>query len=720
MTPPSTSECAIEPPTVNEEGGDVRSGTTSQTSSPRPIRRPSTMSTESKRRSPSKVNTSQSITAEDMGFRSQGPPPSESCPSCGQSELEDTDGQSGTEHEHADVDRSPSLTHFQRPDMPFPEFDSLGPSSRSPSPRSRRMSTPTFSPSERQKNTEKSGKRYSKKVVPAASQGTQTRRPKTCCQKIKSAMRKIVNFLLQRYRRAYITYLVIVILVGSTTMWVMDLDNLDGLKYLDAVFLAVSAITMTGLSTVDLSSQSIASQVVVWVIMLVGSPMMMSLFPVAVRLFIMRSESVSKGMAFFGLNTSQEDDSMALRVILVTVSLYWLLSQALAWVLFMIIFEEEDHYGLKAWNALFLSTSAWHNAGLVTLPNGSLPFKGDSNAASVLIVIMFEILCGNTCFPIMLRFLVWAQRKVAHLQSDKRRERVLDLLLKYPRTCYSHLFPDYATKWLGIAAVGLIGFQILVFGTTSAHNEDLMQGTTTSERVLAVVFQCISSRTAGFSVLNLDLLPCAPALVFMVCMWISTSPVTVIVKSTVREVHTKGGEALYGEPTDTRHEKDAGALRAQFSKFMSDNIYLLAVLLLIVLAVEDHNPQNPGDSGKRLMSIMFEFASAYGTVGLSMSGAAWSACMYWSRYSQAALMMVMFLGRIRGLPASIDPTVNIKGLALRGRNSELSGRGPTTKCRRRSASDPCISVAYKPAGLDFVPSAGPFLELPVRKSIVFA
>mmetsp|Transcript_124995 Transcript_124995/g.399586 ORF Transcript_124995/g.399586 Transcript_124995/m.399586 type:complete len:704 (-) Transcript_124995:325-2436(-) len=702
MTPPSTSECAIEPPTVNEEGGDVRSGTTSQTSSPRPIRRPSTMSTESKRRSPSKVNTSQSITAEDMGFRSQGPPPSESCPSCGQSELEDTDGQSGTEHEHADVDRSPSLTHFQRPDMPFPEFDSLGPSSRSPSPRSRRMSTPTFSPSERQKNTEKSGKRYSKKVVPAASQGTQTRRPKTCCQKIKSAMRKIVNFLLQRYRRAYITYLVIVILVGSTTMWVMDLDNLDGLKYLDAVFLAVSAITMTGLSTVDLSSQSIASQVVVWVIMLVGSPMMMSLFPVAVRLFIMRSESVSKGMAFFGLNTSQEDDSMALRVILVTVSLYWLLSQALAWVLFMIIFEEEDHYGLKAWNALFLSTSAWHNAGLVTLPNGSLPFKGDSNAASVLIVIMFEILCGNTCFPIMLRFLVWAQRKVAHLQSDKRRERVLDLLLKYPRTCYSHLFPDYATKWLGIAAVGLIGFQILVFGTTSAHNEDLMQGTTTSERVLAVVFQCISSRTAGFSVLNLDLLPCAPALVFMVCMWISTSPVAVIVKSTIRQVHTKGGEELYGESTDTRHEEDAGALRSQFSNFMSDNITVLAVLLLVVLAVEDQNPQNPGDSGKRMMSVLFEFASAYGTVGLSMSGAAWSACMYWSRYSQAALMMVMFLGRIRDLPASIDPTVNIKSLELRSRTSEISVREPSTKAtlatRRRSNSEPCVKLGFVPAG----------------------
>mmetsp|Transcript_145357 Transcript_145357/g.465750 ORF Transcript_145357/g.465750 Transcript_145357/m.465750 type:complete len:704 (-) Transcript_145357:276-2387(-) len=702
MTPPSTSECAIEPPTVNEEGVDVRSGTASPTNSPRMMRRPSTMSTDSKRGSPSKVNMPPNLASDDVGFRSQGPPPSESCPSCGQSELEDTDGQSGTEHEHADVDRSPSLTHFQRPDMPFPEFDSLGPSSRSPSPRSRRMSTPTFSPSERQKNTEKSGKRYSKKVVPAASQGTQTRRPKTCCQKIKSAMRKIVNFLLQRYRRAYITYLVIVILVGSTTMWVMDLDNLDGLKYLDAVFLAVSAITMTGLSTVDLSSQSIASQVVVWVIMLVGSPMMMSLFPVAVRLFIMRSESVSKGMAFFGLNTSQEDDSMALRVILVTVSLYWLLSQALAWVLFMIIFEEEDHYGLKAWNALFLSTSAWHNAGLVTLPNGSLPFKGDSNAASVLIVIMFEILCGNTCFPIMLRFLVWAQRKVAHLQSDKRRERVLDLLLKYPRTCYSHLFPDYATKWLGIAAVGLIGFQILVFGTTSAHNEDLMQGTTTSERVLAVVFQCISSRTAGFSVLNLDLLPCAPALVFMVCMWISTSPVAVIVKSTIRQVHTKGGEELYGESTDTRHEEDAGALRSQFSNFMSDNITVLAVLLLVVLAVEDQNPQNPGDSGKRLMSIMFEFASAYGTVGLSMSGAAWSACMYWSRYSQAALMMVMFLGRIRDLPASIDPTVNIKSLELRSRTSEISVREPSTKAtlatRRRSNSEPCVKLGFVPAG----------------------
>lgn len=707
MTPPSMSECVIEPPTVNEKGEDVRSGTTSPTSSPRPIRRPSTISTESKRQSPSKVNTSQNLTTVDVGFRSQGPPPRESYPFVGQPELEDSDGQSGTEHEHADVDRSPSLTHFQRPDMPFSEFDSLGPSSHSPNTGSRTMTTPTFSPSERQQKTDKSGQRYSRKVVPASAQAKQTRRPRTCCQKIKSAMRKLVNFLLQRYRTAYITYLVIVIFLGSTTMWVMDLDNQDGLEFLDAVFLAVSAITMTGLSTVDLSSQSIASQVVVWVIMLVGSPMMMSLFPVAVRLFIMRSENVSKGMAFFGLNTSQEDDSMALKVILVTVFLYWLLSQALAWVLFMSIFAEEDHYGLTAWNALFLSTSAWHNAGLVTLSNGSLPFRGDSNAPSVLIVIMLEILGGNTCFPIMLRFLVWAQRKVASLQSDHRRVRVLDLLLKYPRTCYSHLFPDYATKWLGLATVCLIGVQLVVFGTTSANDEDLMQGTTTSERVLAVAFQCISSRTAGFTVLNLDLLPCAPALVFMVCMWISTCPVAVIVKSTVRQVHTKGGEELYGASTDTRHEEDAGALRSQFSNFMSDNITVLAVLLLVVLAVEDQNPQNPGDSGKRLMSILFEFASAYGTVGLSMCGAAWSVCKYWTRHSQAALMLVMFLGRIRGLPASIDPTVNIKSLELRSRTIKKSVCEPTTNAtlagRRRRNSEPCVKLGFVPAGFDLVP-----------------
>merc|ERR1712062_961094 len=89
-------------------------------------------------------------------------------------------------------------------------------------------------------------------------------------------------------------------------------------------------------------------------------------------------------------------------------------------------------------------------------------------APAMLAILMVLILCGNTCFPIMLRIFL----KSAHyfcpvfkedngLVSEGRYRRVLGLLLRFPRTCYTHLFPYYATRWLAVVTPALVVMQIV-------------------------------------------------------------------------------------------------------------------------------------------------------------------------------------------------------------------------------------------------------------------
>ncbi len=136
-----------------------------------------------------------------------------------------------------------------------------------------------------------------------------------------------------------------------------------------------------------------------------------------------------------------------------------------------------------------------------------------------------------------------------------------------------------------------------------------------------------------------------------VAFWISTTPVTVLMNSTVRKQHIKGDEEIHQDDA-ARFHRDRASTKDQMKNIMTDGMPLLFLLLMVMLVIEDNNPGNPFDAGTRLMHIVYEFASAYGTVGLSMSSQVWSDSYYWTRYSQAALprgpKTLIFKSRGRG------------------------------------------------------------------------
>jgi len=355
------------------------------------------------------------------------------------------------------------------------------------------------------------------------------------------------------------------------------------------------------------------------------------------------------------MGTTEDDEYIALRIIAQLVLGYWLIVQLLGWLsLWLIIFgiTGENSPG----HALFLATSAFHNAGLVTHPSGLLfPAKGST---ALLLVVCGLILLGNTCFPIALRALVKASYAMTRTKSCRH---AVGLLLKYPRTCYTHLLPAYATKWLIVITPLLIVFQIVAlvvsdYALGPLKHEPLLPSLQVWERILAAIFQAVSTRTAGFSVVDLVRLSPASAFVLCICMWISTCPVVSVIKSTAWVDGQAVPEYCIGE-VKKQERNDAESMKQQLNHFMGNNMSKLVLMFYLILLAEQYDSNDSKWQDLPLIGIIFEFCSAYGTVGLSMSTKAWSLSGDWTFVSRLILVLVMLLGRLRGLPESIDPAV---------------------------------------------------------------
>ncbi|CAE8596845.1 unnamed protein product [Polarella glacialis] len=155
--------------------------------------------------------------------------------------------------------------------------------------------------------------------------------------------------------------------------------------------------------------------------------------PVAfrLRLGLKRFTENSFRAAIWGDASRMSYEEVALALVWAMVVGYWILNQvigcALLWILFSYLGAPLSG---TLWDALFLSTSAFHNAGLTTLAH--IPVE----AAPVLLVLMYLIIAGNTWFPIFLRIVATL---VLRSTKDPVRAHALRLLLHDPRHCYTSL-----------------------------------------------------------------------------------------------------------------------------------------------------------------------------------------------------------------------------------------------------------------------------------------
>ena len=103
------------------------------------------------------------------------------------------------------------------------------------------------------------------------------------------------------------------------------------------------------------------------------------------------------------------------------------------------------------WMGAFNCVSAFNNSGMSLLDANMTAFQ---TSIYMLLSMGLLILAGNTAYPIFLRWIIWAMWRVLPEGDEWRYHKdSLAFLLKYPRRCYTNLFPAKATWWLLVTLV---------------------------------------------------------------------------------------------------------------------------------------------------------------------------------------------------------------------------------------------------------------------------
>lgn len=467
--------------------------------------------------------------------------------------------------------------------------------------------------------------------------------------------------LLYHFYTCYAVYLLLWVMIFGVAVWLAEAGRIS---FVQALYTTMSAATMTGLSCINFAELTFVSQALILVEIILCSSVLMTLVPVVFRARSFRAQMRHLQRAYHqdvqrGLEMHRQmmknDEYNALTWLFLLVSCYWIFWEVVGWLVLWFAFSlregSDGEFWTACWHALFTTTSAFQNNGLSVLPNG-LPWLDQPVHCSEISLTMVAILIlvGNSCYPIFLRLLVMK----IHLLT-RFKHRGLRLLLEDPRRCYTHLFPNYATSWLTVITASLILAQVMGLLLSENVGTLMFKDYSFKEKLSAAAFDSVACRTGGMSVSDLSKMTPPCAFIFCVCMWISASPVVVALRTTASSplpVYDISGAHL----AEAEHQKPphAPTTKEQVTNFMSENSIVLVCLFFVILVVEwDHTHKDT------LLVMIFEFCSAWGTVGLSMSSSAAAVSGSWAPTAQLALMVVMFLGRLRGLPHSIDPSVSI-------------------------------------------------------------
>ncbi len=385
----------------------------------------------------------------------------------------------------------------------------------------------------------------------------------------------------------------------------------------EALFTATSAITVTGLSIIDIGVDLTAFGQVVLALMILTGGLGLMAITTFLQGFVMHGTALRRR-----LDRGQTLDEFGVggvgstfRSIILTALVVILLG---ALVLYNYGFDDIPNRGERLWAAVFHSISAYNNAGF-GLWSDSLE-RYNSNPV-VNGVVMVLIITGG------LGWRVTSDLATQGFRRGRGRRRL---------SLHSRLV--LRTSFL------LIGFGTLGLAMTEWLNKGgVFIEMTWSERWMTALFESVTARTAGFTTvpLSLENITESGLLLLMTLMFIGASP-----GGTGGGIKTTTVAALMAATRSTLRGREAVVIR---NREIADKVVLRAVgitvaSLLFVLAMAlliSVSSNLNGEDSFTFLEMLFTCISAFATVGLDLGVTA-----ELSRFGQAVLLLGMFVGRL--------------------------------------------------------------------------
>lgn len=195
-------------------------------------------------------------------------------------------------------------------------------------------------------------------------------------------------------------------------------------------------------------------------------------------------------------------------------------------------------------------------------------------------------------------------------------------------------------------------------------------------------FQAVSTRTAGFAVVDLANLHPAIQVSYLVMMYISVLPIAISVRRT--NVYEEKSLGIYGSAEENdQDEGEPSYVGAHLRRQLSFDLWYI-FLGFFVIAIAEGSRIQSGDPNFTMFSILFEVVSAYGTVGLSLGyptiNASFSA--EFGVIAKLIIIAMQIRGRHRGLPYELDRAILLPSDSLHTHEDQDA----SARIRRRGSS----------------------------------
>ncbi len=423
--------------------------------------------------------------------------------------------------------------------------------------------------------------------------------------------------------RYLLSFFLVIITVGTLLLflplsWAGPAGS--SLSLVDSLFIATSAVCVTGLATVDVASFSRFGQIVILSLIQVGGLGIISFTSLIMllpghRLPYRRLRTI-RGFSIDGVEHNPV--RIVRNIVIFTLSIE--LAGALA--LFPVFMKSgvED----SAYTAIFHSVSAFCNAGFSLFPTNMEAYR---NNPLVLGILSILIVTGGIGFIVLQDI----ERRLRGKRSSLSDHSRLVLLL---------------TGFL--IAAGAVAFWFL-------ERKHAFLGMSSVDAAFNALFQSITPRTAGFNAVPQVALSQASKFLTIVLMFIGGAPGSIaggIKVSTAFLVLL----VMVRQPNE-RGEINVFRRRLSRSTTTAATTYFLRAGLLLVIATALLSLSEAG-RGTGLGHIVFEAVSAFGTVGLSLN-----VTTGLSTLGKLVITGTMYAGRV-GLVAMALPVMNWKSVHI--------------------------------------------------------
>ncbi|MCD8914212.1 TrkH family potassium uptake protein [Staphylococcus simulans] len=372
-------------------------------------------------------------------------------------------------------------------------------------------------------------------------------------------------------------------------------------SFIDAFFVASSAFTVTGLSTVDITTQfNWLGDIIIMFLIQIGG---LGIVTITTLTLIIANRRISMHERKLIMVTWNVDEPGGMVRLIRQLTLYSITTEFIGMLLLALSFVPKYGFGKGIFISMFTAVSAFNNAGFALFSKNMIGFNDDP---VVTLIIPILIIMGGLGPLVM---------------SDLIRTRRLSKLKLHTKVA--------VTTTLALIAIGTAGYFLLEYtNTLRPFNIWAKIGTS--------FFQSVTTRTAGFQSVDLGLIHTPTAIMMMILMFIGGAPFSAAggIKVTTFIVVLM---FVYSTLRDDDHTTLFN--RTIKPKTIAKAITVTSVSLIFVLTVtfivSCLNETTP------FIKVIFEVVSAFGTVGLSMN--------FTTEYhtlTKAIIIIVMICGKL--------------------------------------------------------------------------